>query len=381
MLTSHSDKADLLHAYQAGVDDFVSKPFDQEELLARVRAGIRNGKLHDDLMRKANGSKALNAQLATVNSRLERLSITDELTGLFNRRHAMLRLEEQWSIAERYGKPLTIAMIDIDHFKEVNDTYGHDGGDAILRQVTKILREQTRGNDPVCRVGGEEFLIILAMQTCAEAQFCAERCRAAVERHAFEVGGTKLKVTISVGIATRLPKMGQVTDLLKAADQQLYAAKDAGRNVVRIASDRQTVEVQEQPDNRTSPVALVPNVDAPAPVDSSSIDFQVILKRCGGDLKFATALVARFRAQAGNDVEKIEGLLLAGDADGLARAAHSMKSAAAYVSADRAADVARKIEALVRGGANLSEVQSLVRQLRKEILKAESWFAQNAIAA
>ena len=101
MLTAHSDKSQaLLDAYEAGVDDFVAKPFDTEELLARVRAGIRAAKLHNEFARKASGSQAMNAQLATLNSRLERLSITDELTGLFNRRHAMIRLEEQWSLVE-----------------------------------------------------------------------------------------------------------------------------------------------------------------------------------------------------------------------------------------------------------------------------------------
>jgi PleD family two-component response regulator len=169
MLTSHSDKRRLLDAYQAGVDDFVSKPFDQEELLARVRAGIRSAKLHDELTLKAAGSQAVNAQLATMNSRLERLSITDELTGLFNRRHAMYRLEEQWALAARYGRPLCVAMFDIDHFKKVNDTYGHDVGDQVLREVVGVLREHTRGTDAICRIGGEEFLVIFPLHTLEEA--------------------------------------------------------------------------------------------------------------------------------------------------------------------------------------------------------------------
>jgi len=119
----------------------------------------------------------------------------------------------------------------------------------------------------------------------------------------------------------------------------------------------------------------------PSIAASSSLNFQAILKRCGGDAKFANALIARFRSQAASDVSKMEQLLLAGDADGLARAAHSMKSAAAYVSADAASDAARQIEATVRGGAPLSQAEPLVLRLREEILKAESWFAQTAIAA
>jgi putative two-component system response regulator len=373
MLTAHSDKSELLKAYQAGVDDFISKPFDQEELLARVRAGIRNGKLHDDLMRKASGSQALNAQLATVNSRLERLSITDELTGLFNRRHAMSRLEEQWSIAERHGKPLTIAMIDIDHFKKVNDTLGHIAGDAVLRQVAKILREQTRANDPVCRVGGEEFLIILAMQTWAEARIAAERCREAVEKFEFEAGGTKLKVTISIGIATRLPTMEQVNDLLKASDAQLYIAKNAGRNNVQLPADLSAAEIPP-----TSPVVTPVSALNTTPVPP--IDMPSIVKRCGGDPKFAASVVDRFRAQSVGEVAKIEQLHAAGDAQALTRAAHSMKSMAAYVSADAVSSLAQKIEALSRDG-KLIEASPLVTQLRDEINKAEMWLAQNAKAA
>jgi diguanylate cyclase (GGDEF)-like protein len=356
-------------------------------------------------MRKANGSRALNAQLATVNSRLERLSITDELTGLFNRRHAILRLDEQWSIAERYGKPLTIAMIDIDHFKKINDEFGHDTGDTILRQVAKILREQTRVNDPVCRIGGEEFLIILGMQTGAEARICAERCRAAVEGHEFDAGGKKLKITISAGIASRLPGMGQVSDLLKAGDLQLYAAKHAGRNLVKIAAEAeaaaslstassQVAAAQSSPPAVSSPAAAVPTqtpvptsapAPSPAPVSSpaavsSPIDFQAILKRCGGDAKFAAALVKRFRSQAVNDVKRMEQLLLSGDANGLALAAHSMKSMTAYVSADTASNIAKQIEMLARNG-QFSETGSLINRLSEAIVAAESWFDQNPIAA
>src|SRR5581483_10503324 len=107
--------------------------FEPEELVARVRAGIRTIKLQDGMLRKAAGSQVLNAQLATLNSRLERLATTDELTGLFNRRHAIRRLEEQWELFDRYGRPLTVAMLDIDHFKKINDECGHAAGDAVLR--------------------------------------------------------------------------------------------------------------------------------------------------------------------------------------------------------------------------------------------------------
>ncbi len=343
MLTGHSEKSRLLDAYQAGIDDFVSKPFDLEELLARVRAGIRNAKLHDDLVRKATGSQALNAQLATLNSRLERLSVTDELTGLYNRRHAMRRLQEQWALAGRLGRPLSVAMIDVDYFKKINDTHGHDSGDAFLRQLSVILRDQTRATDTVCRVGGEEFLIIFPAQTMEEVGVCAERCRAAVEAHTFSTGSTALRATISIGVAARMRGMADISDLLKVADRVLYQAKNAGRNAVHFD------EYKEQPAMADSqPAPKEKSVQAqPAPTPAP-VNMDAMLKRCGGDAKFAAALMDRFQAQAGAEVAKIEKALAESDAATMQRLAHSLKSMAAYLSAETASVLAREIEELGR---------------------------------
>jgi two-component system cell cycle response regulator len=312
MLTVHCEKSRLIDAYNAGVDNFISQPFDLEEFLARVRTGLRAARMHDETARKAIASRALNAQLATVNSRLERLAITDELTGLFNRRQAMFHLNEQWALAERYGRPLTVAMIDIDHFKQVNDTYGHDVGDAVLRRVAIILREQTRGTDALCRIGGEEFLIIFPAQTLEEARICAQRCRAAMEAQVLTVNGVDVTATISIGLASRTPAMHQFPDLLKAADEALYVAKSSGRNLVR---------------DTQSPAAHGPVAShfAPkAPVDPARphLDLSAVLERCGGDANFAAAVTAKSRAQADAEVARIESALIMGDADGLRRAAH-----------------------------------------------------------
>jgi putative two-component system response regulator len=371
MLTAHSDHARLLDAYQAGVDDFVAKPFDPEELLARIRAGIRTAKLYDELVSKAAGSQALNAQLATVNSRLERLSITDELTGLFNRRHAMLRLEEQWALAERYARPLSVAMIDIDHFKRINDTYGHEAGDSILRRVADIVREQTRGTDAVCRVGGEEFLIIFPAQSIQEAQICGERCRAAVEAHTFTLGETVIKVTVSIGIAIRAAGMTQYPDLLKIADQVMYAAKHCGRNVVRTCEDPAPAELWC---DLPPAGAAKPGLDA-TPM-RPPIDLQVVLKRCGGDAEFANAVTQRFRAQAAAEVDRIQQALAQVNGEALARAAHSLKSMAAYVAADAASNLAGQIEELGRLN-QLATIEPFLAKLREEIQGAIQWIAKN----
>jgi putative two-component system response regulator len=365
MLTAHSEKARLLDAYEAGVDDFLAKPFDQEELLARVRAGIRISKLHDDLVRKATGTQTLNAQLAVVNSRLERLSITDELTGLFNRRHAIFRVEEQWALSERYGRPFSVAMLDIDHFKRINDAHGHDAGDALLRRVGVILREQTRGTDAVCRVGGEEFLIIFPLQTMQEACICAERCRSAVERDAFKLGNVEFKVTVSVGVATRAADTTQSTDLLKLADQALYAAKRSGRNVMRTS---------QQAADQAKADPLAPKL--PEPSLMTPVDLQAVLKRCGGDAKFAAAVTERFRTQAGAEVSRIDQALAVGNGEGVGRAAHSLKSMAAYMGADAATEFCRQIENLGRDN-KLAEVAAPLEQLRAEITQAAKWIEEN----
>ena len=273
MLTAHSDKGRLLDAYQAGINDFISKPFDLEELLARVRAGIRTAVLQDELVRKAAGSQALNAQLATINSRLERLSVTDELTGLFNRRMAMVRLQEQWSLSERYGKPLTVAMIDIDHFKKINDTHGHDAGDLILRQTASILREQTRGTDVVCRVGGEEFLIIFPAQTIQEAAIAAERFRRKMESAVFTVARINLAVTVSIGLAMR-----------PAADAAVHRSAEDGRpGPVYRQEFRQKPHLPTRRAHGPAqpPKEKIPMPAASVPTDSSSrppIDTAAVLK-------------------------------------------------------------------------------------------------------
>jgi putative two-component system response regulator len=369
MLTSHSDKRRLLDAYQAGVDDFVSKPFDQEELLARVRAGIRSAKLHDELTLKAAGSQAVNAQLATMNSRLERLSITDELTGLFNRRHAMYRLEEQWALAARYGRPLCVAMFDIDHFKKVNDTYGHDVGDQVLREVVGVLREHTRGTDAICRIGGEEFLVIFPLHTLEEACICVERCRLGIEQHIFKCDDREIRATVSAGVVTRVPELLEFTDLLKAADQALYAAKHAGRNTLRTTEDLRVKS------GNTQIGAALGNSQGQPP---APIDLAAVLMRCGGDRQFAIAVTQRFRTQAAGEVEKIANALGQKDAATIGRVAHGLKSMAAYVAANSASELAKQIEDLGRAG-NLSELEPLLAKLRQEVTEATVWLAQHAI--
>ena len=235
MLTMHSDEDELSKAFDAGVDDFLAKPFNAAAMLARLRAGLRAVELYSEISVRHQGSRQLNEQLNDLNQRLERLAITDDLTGLYNRRQAMHRLEEHWALCERYQRPVSVVSIDIDHFKQINDVHGHSAGDLVLKGVADAMRDCVRTTDTVCRIGGEEFLIVLPCQTTQEAEICAQRCRAAIAQRSWDYNGNTIRATISAGIAGRRSDMVQSADLLKEADVALYAAKHAGRNTVRFA--------------------------------------------------------------------------------------------------------------------------------------------------
>lgn len=254
MLTIHAGKTQLARAFDAGVDDFITKPVNDADLMARLRAGMRALSLHDELLDQNRSTQMLNEQLSNLNNRLQRLAVTDDLTGLFNRRQAMQRLEEHWALASRYHRPVALMALDIDHFKQVNDVYGHIAGDAVLRTVADILRQCVRSTDVVARVGGEEFLIVLPAQTLTEAEVCAERCRASVESAETRIGDQIIRVTISAGVATRRPEMQQCADQLKDADSALYVAKNSGRNTIRVVHADASVHPSHTP-------AYLPSID------------------------------------------------------------------------------------------------------------------------
>jgi diguanylate cyclase (GGDEF)-like protein len=230
MLTVQSDKKHLKEAFNVGADDFLSKPFHPEELLARISAGIRMVDLYDQLTEQNLVAQRLNAELSRLNARLRQTANTDELTGLFNRRHGVGRLKELWAMADRYGQPLSAAMIDVDNFKRINDEFGHLKGDEVLQGIGRILAAGIRTSDVACRFGGEEFLILLPGVASEQACVCLERLRIKVESASLLGGDTPRRVTVTIGIAHYTKAMAKPDDLLKAADDCLYAGKRAGRN-------------------------------------------------------------------------------------------------------------------------------------------------------
>ncbi|MBN2561326.1 MAG: diguanylate cyclase [Phycisphaerae bacterium] len=242
IVTAHSDVDHIVEAFEAGADEFLSKPVRKAEFLARLRAGNRIIRAESDLQRRTLDIHRLNAEMAVANEKLElandklkRMATTDELTGLLNRREAMNRLRALWNSLERYGHVFSCIMVDIDHFKRFNDTYGHATGDAVLRETGAVLQTNIRTTDMACRLGGEEFLILCPNVSARGAAVCAENLRAAFESHEFGHEGVQMTVTISLGVAEWGPHLTRPDDLLSEADSALYESKKAGRNRVTIA--------------------------------------------------------------------------------------------------------------------------------------------------
>jgi two-component system, cell cycle response regulator len=221
LLTGKTDTESRVEGLRIGADDYVCKPFDERELLARLHSMLRIKRAHDEV----NRAKA----------RLEQLAVSDELTGLYNYRYLHTRLSEEFKRAERYRDPLACAMVDIDHFKEFNDRYGHDVGDRVLAEVAERLRAGVREIDVVARYGGEEFLLVLPSTHFAGALAVADRVWRAVGESPFQIDGTPRQVTISVGVALYPSRDVTTKDqLLKAADKALYQAKADGRDRICV---------------------------------------------------------------------------------------------------------------------------------------------------
>ena len=230
MLTAAASQAQVEEAFTEGVDDYLIKPVAEVELRARLRAAWRYVKLHDEWQRDRAQLKRIASELAVSNRKLEQAALTDALTGLPNRRAGMTLLEQAWSASRRGDQPVSLMMVDVDRFKGINDAHGHAGGDTALVAVAATLRAEARKDDWVCRVGGEEFLVICPNTPLPAAARTAERLRQAVRRQPIAVGDQAVPVTVSIGIAAREPLTQDADSLVRDADKALYAAKHAGRD-------------------------------------------------------------------------------------------------------------------------------------------------------
>lgn len=232
VLTSQDDEERLIEAFENDVDDYLAKPLKQRVLAARLRAGQRVVRLHQEIERDREEIRRFAAKLAVTNRHLQEAALTDSLTGLPNRRFAMDRLHQEWALYCRTGRPLACLVIDVDEFKPINDTYGHDVGDAILRQAALTLKSGLREQDVLCRMGGDEFLAICPGNSLEQVMVCAERVRHAVEQALVVSGYLSLRMTVSIGAAVSQAEMEKPEVLIKRADEGLYLAKVRGRNCV-----------------------------------------------------------------------------------------------------------------------------------------------------
>jgi two-component system, cell cycle response regulator len=224
-VTARESKIDVVHALEKGADDYVTKPFDRKELLARIQTGLR--------------VLTLEQSLKQANEEIRALSFTDPLTGLYNRGYLNEHLPREINRSLRYGHPLHIIMCDIDRFKVVNDTYGHQAGDEVLKSFAELMTSSVRQKvDWVARYGGEEFVMVLPETDALGAETVSERLRDAIEKKRFDARGKSIRITASFGVSGFRPDPSHRSlspdTLLMEADHSLLQAKQAGRNHVKI---------------------------------------------------------------------------------------------------------------------------------------------------
>jgi two-component system, cell cycle response regulator len=219
MIVDPSDQQRLMKALELGVNDYLLRPVDRQEMMARINTQIKRFRYTEELR-------------SSVKATIE-LAVTDSLTGLYNRRYLETHLSQLIEHSINRGKALSIVSIDVDYFKAVNDTFGHDAGDEVLKELSNRIRQMTRSVDLSCRVGGEEFILVLPGTDDVAAERIAERLRRAVAAKSFpNANGTPIQMTISAGIASLNGADDSLAKLMKRADVALYQAKREGRNRV-----------------------------------------------------------------------------------------------------------------------------------------------------
>jgi two-component system, cell cycle response regulator len=238
MLTVRTALADRVEGLNIGADDYLAKPFEDQELEARIFAALRVKAAHSELRDR-------NQQLESMLHSVEALASTDALTGLFNRRRFADVLRREFAVTRRYKNTLSCLLLDLDHFKQINDRFGHDAGDQVLKEVARRITGSLREVDLAARYGGEEFVVLLPHTSKGDARIVAERLLKNVRKQDFTFGGEVVTVTTSIGCAGNSDvDSSNPEDLVKAADIALYGAKKNGRNCIVMysnAGDERTV--------------------------------------------------------------------------------------------------------------------------------------------
>ena len=228
MLSARQEVEDRLDGLEVGADDYLPKPFDSRELLARVRSLLRIKRLNNDLEAR------LNAAQESFNV-WRQVAVTDHLTGLYNRHYLQKMLQDEVQVAARYGTQLSCLMVDIDHFRDFNNHYGHLVGDEVLKGLAATLGRGLRKADVIARYGGEEFVLLMPMTDLAAATLTARRLCREVAGNPLASEAGSLRVTISLGVAALPdPDINTPLKLIAKADRALYLAKEGGRNRVVV---------------------------------------------------------------------------------------------------------------------------------------------------
>jgi diguanylate cyclase (GGDEF)-like protein len=238
MLTGEDDDQAKVEGLDLGADDYITKPFQHSELLARIRAGKRIVDLQKELLES--------------NKRLELLSITDGLTKLYNHRHFQDEMARAFEESQRYQRPLSLAIIDIDFFKKINDTYGHAIGDEVLKYIAALFRDSIRSTDLAARYGGEEFAVMMPETELNEAIAFAEKIRTLVEQAVINTATDEIRATVSIGVSSvPFSRISSAKGMVVAADKALYRAKKNGRNQVKA-------EMRREPSRPSRPQKATP---------------------------------------------------------------------------------------------------------------------------
>lgn len=223
-ITAKSEPEDVVRGFEAGGVDYVTKPFNEAELLMRINT-------HMELKRSRDMLEEKNKELTDAYQKIEHLALTDTLTGIPNRRNITNLMAKEVSRSQRNGSNFSLVMCDIDFFKKVNDTFGHDTGDYVLKQVSSIIQQHLRQQDVVARWGGEEFLLMLPETSLDDAVRVAEKLRETIESFSMEFGGHSFNVTMTFGVSIYENSLG-LEKSIKKADDALYEGKQTGRNKV-----------------------------------------------------------------------------------------------------------------------------------------------------
>lgn len=260
LLTARDSSFDIIQGLEAGADDYMTKPINLMELRARLQTAHRIINLEDNLIK--------------AKRKLTRLASTDSLTHAWNRRTIFGFLAEELNRFRRAGCPFGILMIDIDHFKKINDRFGHPAGDAVLKQLVTLVRNNLRNYDRVARYGGDELILLLPGSEAKATEVIASRLLERVRQHRFEIGPRiSIPLTISVGGATVTSPQDKAEIIIRAADRALYLAKKRGRDRMVVTNNS-----DNKKGRRTG---MAGNNSAPAPIDRKEA-----LERIGGDEAF-----------------------------------------------------------------------------------------------